>query len=138
MRRSRQVGIFIVVVASIGPTCGPTFRCGNDSVATFASPNAEMKAVVFRRSCGATTGFSTEVSILQFRDAAPNDNAGGNVFAVGDTLGPGRVEPDEEVLKVSVEWLSPQVARITYDERADVYRQELAREGVRLTYRTRR
>src|SRR5687767_10343542 len=38
--------------------------CGNDIQLTVVSPDRKLKAVVFERSCGATTGFSTQVSVL--------------------------------------------------------------------------
>ena len=37
--------------------------CGNDLVKEVPSPNGKMKAVVFQRDCGATTGFSTQISL---------------------------------------------------------------------------
>lgn len=39
--------------------------CGNDEVREFLSPNGRVKAVVFRRNCGATTSHSTHVSVLR-------------------------------------------------------------------------
>jgi hypothetical protein len=38
--------------------------CGNDPISETPSPNGQMKVVVFQRDCGATTGFSTQVSVL--------------------------------------------------------------------------
>ena len=40
-----------------------------------------MNAVVFGRSCGATTGVSTQVSILAAGEGLPNE--GGNICGVG-------------------------------------------------------
>ena len=56
--------------------------CENEVLAEFAAPNASATAVVFQRSCGATTGFSTQVSIIPTGTALPNE--GGNAF-VSDT-----------------------------------------------------
>jgi hypothetical protein len=58
-------------------------RCNNTVLSETNSPGAELKAVVFTRSCGATTGVSTHVSILpETANLRPKD--GGNLF-IADT-----------------------------------------------------
>jgi len=52
--------------------------CGNEIERSVTSPNGEYKAVVFSRSCGATTGFSAHISVIEHDKELPND--GGNVF----------------------------------------------------------
>jgi hypothetical protein len=42
------------------------------------APNGTLKAVTFRRDCGATTKYSVQVSILPAKKPLPNE--GGNVF----------------------------------------------------------
>jgi hypothetical protein len=59
--------------------------CGNDVISEIYSPDKKMKVVVFRRSCGATTGFSTHVSILNAWDKLSNDEAG-NVYCLDDVI----------------------------------------------------
>lgn len=56
--------------------------CSNEVLAQVVSPDAKMKAVIFQRDCGATTGFSTQVSIVQ--NPSELSNEGGNAF-VADT-----------------------------------------------------
>jgi hypothetical protein len=53
--------------------------CGNDNLVETVSPNGHLKAVTFRRNCGATTAYSTQVSILPAPQQLPNK--GGNIFA---------------------------------------------------------
>jgi hypothetical protein len=59
--------------------------CGNTIVATEVSPDHRLKAVLFERNCGATTGFSSQVSILPADRDLPNE--GGNVFAANEAKG---------------------------------------------------
>src|SRR5690349_7530517 len=59
--------------------------CGNTIVATEFSPDHQRKAVLFERNCGATTGFSSQVSVLPADDDLPNE--GGNVFAANEGRG---------------------------------------------------
>lgn len=53
--------------------------CGNKILSTSTMPERGVKVVVFRRDCGATTGFSTQVSILSKNEMLPNEP--GNLFA---------------------------------------------------------
>jgi len=48
----------------------------------FLSPEGTYKAVVFQRDCGATTGFSTQISVLKMNKKVPNKS--GNLF-IADT-----------------------------------------------------
>jgi hypothetical protein len=56
--------------------------CENEVLAEVVAPDASARAVVFQRSCGATTGFSTQVSILPA--GAELSSEPGNAF-VSDT-----------------------------------------------------
>jgi hypothetical protein len=55
--------------------------CGNEIQSQALSPDKRLKVVVFRRSCGATTGWSTHVSVLNSWDTLSNGEAG-NVFGM--------------------------------------------------------
>lgn len=57
--------------------------CGNAPIDEVVSPDGARKAVVFQRSCGATTGDSTHVSILP-ADASLPDEIGNLVTADTD------------------------------------------------------
>ncbi len=58
--------------------------CGNDIVDEVDSPDGEYKVVVFERNCGATTGFSTHISILY--NSEELSNSPGIFFLWMDTL----------------------------------------------------
>jgi hypothetical protein len=75
--------------------------CANRIAAEYPSPDARHKAVVFERDCGATTGFSAQVTILGPDEVLRNE--AGNVCVVeadGDT-------PDEINAEISVSWDGP-------------------------------
>jgi hypothetical protein len=52
--------------------------CGKEQYITLLSPDKAHKAVVFQRDCGATTGFTTQVSVLDADQELENE--GGNVL----------------------------------------------------------
>jgi hypothetical protein len=53
--------------------------CENGVLLDVLSPDGAREAIVFRRNCGATTAFSTQVSVLE-RRASLADEDSGNVF----------------------------------------------------------
>lgn len=52
--------------------------CENTIIKTSTNGSNEFVAVLFERNCGATTGFSTQVSIMHTGQELPNE--GGNVY----------------------------------------------------------
>src|SRR5919106_3054135 len=56
--------------------------CQNQVLAEIPAPDLRVRAVVFQRTCGATTASSTQVSLLAASRPLPDD--GGNVF-IADT-----------------------------------------------------
>ncbi len=69
--------------------------CGHTIYAELASPDIRYKAIVFERNCGATTDFSTQISILPMTETLPNES--GNIFVLTG-------HPD--VHRVKLKWLS--------------------------------
>lgn len=52
--------------------------CGNEINIELVSPDKKHKAIIYQRDCGATTGFSTQISIIKRNEKLPNKN--GNVL----------------------------------------------------------
>ena len=77
-----RVFLIIVLFAAIFfDGCG---ACGEDKLSEATSPNGAFVATVFRRSCGATTGFLYHVNLRSRKDSFPADSKGviesGQVF----------------------------------------------------------
>ena len=87
--------------------------CGNEISQEIFSPDNEYKVVVFQRDCGATTGFSTQVSIIRATDELPNKP--GNVFIMDG-------HPDWT--EVHVQWETNRSVIITYSPEYKVFRAE--------------
>jgi len=77
--------------------CGTGDPCGNEALARVEAPGGARVALVFERGCGATTGFSTQVSVLPARSTfrvAPaflRPTESGNVLIIDDAHGRVRV-----------------------------------------------
>ena len=92
MRKSKKIAIWISGILSGGVLSVLGFfgyvayqmkgfddMCGNTIEQSLESPNNRIKVVVFERDCGATTGFSRQVSLLNAHDQLQNTS--GNVIA---------------------------------------------------------
>lgn len=90
MRQNRLIGILVlsvprsrrIVVAFLAALalsgCGEL--CKNELVQTLRSPDGRFDAVVFTRSCAASTGYTTQLSVLPAETVLPD--AEGNALVV--------------------------------------------------------
>jgi carboxymethylenebutenolidase len=96
------------------------------------SPGAELKAVIFSRDCGATTGFSTQVSVLP-PSATLRASDAGNVFVVEghpETAATEGVGPHA----LGVRWVGRNRLRILHDPRVRIVKAERSIAAVRIEY----
>jgi hypothetical protein len=61
--------------------CSP---CENEVTQSVMAPSGKLRALVFNGGCGATTGFNTQLSILEAGREPPDK--GGNVLIVDDKI----------------------------------------------------
>lgn len=92
--------------------------CGNDIKQKIHSPNGESVAYLFERSCGATTGFSLQLSVLD-KDA-DFQNEPGNTF---------RSDKD-----FSIEWIDGKKLKVIYDKSSEISEMDKKVNGVRIKY----
>lgn len=108
-------------------SCGSLDPCGNDVLARVPSPNGSHQAVVFERDCGATTGFSTQVSIVESDETFLQQPSTwrateqGNVLIIDDDHGAAPQGPGGGP-KVDVAWSGEAQLVLTYHPRARVSR----------------
>jgi len=107
--------------------------CKNSIIQELQSPNNIYKIVIFSRDCGATTGVSTQVSILKKNKNIKNKS--GNI-CVADTdhdkapSGPGG-GPDIKAI-----WLGDNLVEIELHEYARVFKQEREYDGITIKYKS--
>ncbi len=105
--------------------------CGNELLGETRSPDGKLKAIVFQRDCGATTGFSTQISILPVDEKMPNE--GGNVFVADSNHGAAPSGRGGGPI-VEVRWLNESELLIKHDSRARVFQSEQSLRGVKIHY----
>lgn len=119
-----------VLLASVPLIGGCSDTCANDIVSRVPSPNGKLDAVLFQRDCGATTGFSTQVSVVEAETSA---NVSGNAFVANDDGGRARTGnwggPWAET-----KWLAADHLFIRYASGAKVYQEREKIGEVKLSY----
>lgn len=97
--------------------------CENDLAAESESPDKQYKAVIFQRDCGATTGFSTQISILGTNEELGNES--GNILTADG-------HPDENNFKIS--WVNLAVLLVKNTQGAKIFKKESSLEKVEIRY----
>jgi hypothetical protein len=91
--------------------------CTNFYVSRTASPDGKRFAVLFERDCGATTDFSTQLSVLPASNPVPE--GAGNVFGA-DSNGGRAPLLRGHVVEVRVTWVTSDSMIVRYDPRARI------------------
>ena len=92
--------------------------CGNDIKQKTPSPNGENVAYIFERSCGATTGFSPQLSIINKDDNFQNKP--GNTF---------RTDKD-----FSIEWVNEKNLKVIFDKSSETYKMDKQVNEIKIEY----
>lgn len=105
--------------------------CGNTIINSTSSPDENYKIVIFERNCGATTGFSTQVSIMPSNEEL--GSKGGNIFLADDNQGQAKIN-ESGCIDLEAEWLTSSTVVIRYDSSAAVYKEEKKYKGIEIEY----
>ena len=121
--RSRALAAFAALAVLPAGGCS-LFVCENNVVSEAMRPGGPYRAVTFIRNCGATTAFSTHVSILGIKRFS--DSETGNVFIGegGDTSQP----------RVSVRWVDRDVLEISDLGITEVFKAEPRWDSIQIEY----
>jgi hypothetical protein len=119
----------IVLLATTGG-CFNFGDCSNEVISDLKSPDGKRRAVVFQRNCGATMGFSTELSIVESGEEVTD---GGNVFAADSDHGQAPPGPGGGPAVVAV-WAGADTLVVRHHPRARVFRSDSIHAGVRVRY----
>ena len=104
--------------------------CSNTTIAALDAPDGLHTAIMFQRDCGATTGFSTQVSVL---DAGEATSDGGNAFRADDNHG-GAAVGDWGGPWAEIRWLNSDHLLVRYAANSRIFEQEEEVAGVRISY----
>ena len=115
------LGMLVVAGGATALTVANTL-CVNDPVDEIQAPGGWVRAVVFNRHCGATTDFSTQVSIVPWWHGVP-PWAWGNLFIADTDDGRALAAPWGGPI-VELRWLNDSELLLRHHRGARVFRAE--------------
>jgi hypothetical protein len=101
----------------------------NREISRVVSPDAAWDAVIFERNAGASTSFSTQVSIVKHQSVLPDD--GGNVF-IADCDNGAAPAASWGGPYVQARWQSTNTLVLSFDIRARVFKKQNQVGGIRI------
>ncbi|MFZ2451756.1 MAG: hypothetical protein WAW36_14665, partial [Methylovulum miyakonense] len=96
----------------------------NKIIQNALSPGNGFKAVLFSRDCGATTNFSTHISLIASDEELPNES--GNVFIV---------DGDPKDLNIEINWLTPTDLVVRHAAGLTTHKKENRYRGITISYK---
>ncbi len=108
------------LVICLIPLVGCDDMCGNEQTTHALSPKGSKRAIVFTRDCGATTSWSTQVSVIKGTEQLSND--AGNTLILGDKV------------PLQIAWKSESELVIRGVAGPTPFKQERSVSGVTITY----
>ena len=107
--------------------------CSDKIISENLSPDRKVKAVIFSRDCGATTGFITHLAIVPIHESTKSATS---VFVADTNRGMAKAGPGggPEFL---VKWESDSSLLVAYSSKARVAEQKLKFRGVTVKYEER-
>jgi hypothetical protein len=113
----------VLAISLIATACFDT--CGNRVLFETVAPGNQKRAVLFERDCGATTGFSTHVSLLDRSEVLPR--TAGNVFIADSDHG--KVGMD-----IHIHWDSRDHLVVNFPGHARVFQKRTSVKGIQISY----
>lgn len=118
----------LFILASLMSACSDS--CTNTELTRLSSPDGLRSAVLFERSCGATSGFATHVSVLR---KGQRLSGGGNTFTADAKQG-AVVTGSWGGPWAEIAWRSPTSLVVRHADGARTFRRETQVGGVRVDY----
>lgn len=106
--------------------------CTNEVITRIVSPDGKHEAVMFQRDCGATSGYSTQISIVGAGEAP---DGGGNTFRADDDHGAAKVG-DWGGSWAEIKWLASDRLLIRHADKSRIFEQDNSVAGVSVSYET--
>ena len=120
----------LTLIASLA-TAGCSDACENTIASRLLSPDGTHAATLFQRDCGATTGYSTQISVLDNGDAPTGS---GNAFRADDNHGVAAVG-EWQGPWADMRWVAPDRLLIRYASKSRIFEQANEVDGVKIDYK---
>lgn len=108
--------------------------CGTKLAESKLSPNGKLKILVFSVNCGATSDFSTQISLVDSDYILKNDDAG-NIFSADSDHGKAKMNEGREIIELKTNWINNNSIEIEYPKNARIFKNDDERNDVEIIYK---
>ncbi|WP_260926936.1 hypothetical protein [Novosphingobium sp. 9] len=122
----------LAIAAALLLVTGCSDDCSDTPIKIVDSPDGLHSAVLFQRDCGATTGFSTQVSVVPSRQTPLH---AGNAFRADDDHGAAALGPWGGSW-AQIQWLATDHLLVRYAAKSRIFKRADHVDGVRITYQS--
>jgi hypothetical protein len=122
-----RLGFLVALVLLLSGCFDP---CGNTVIQQIKAPDGLHTAIMFQRDCGATTSFSTQISILGSGTAL---SGSGNTFTADDDHGAAKVGGWGGPW-TDMKWIAPNHLLVRYARNTRVFKHKPQVSGVSVSY----
>lgn len=137
------VGIVIAVIVSLIVAFGIYIfyffdfagGCGNKILSESKNPSNTYTVVVFVRDCGATTDWSTQVSIIDSYESITDEDTG-NLFRIDSDHGAAILSNEIGGPLITTEWVDDRSLKVFYSVGSRIFKQESDYKNILITYET--
>jgi hypothetical protein len=126
-------GLLVAVIISICAFFLLMPGCDNTIYQTIPSPDRRHKVILYSRDCGATTGYSTHISV-----AKANIDTGFTIFIADDVHGKANLHPvHQNLIDVRVRWINDHSLELSYDKNARLFKEKAQVGGITIVHHKR-
>lgn len=126
------VTVLLLFVVALFFIFRPDQMCENRLIQEDFSPNKKLKTMTFSVDCGATTGFSTQISIVN-SDYELEKSDKGNIFIADSDHG--KANSNGEIIQLKAKWIDNETLQIEYAKNARIFKNKTSKKGVRIIYK---
>ena len=137
-RSQTQLLMFVMIlfgsVAFVMVWFNDLLECEAQVISKNVSPDGNLVAVVYGRTCGSTEGYTTHVSLL--KDMVKTPSSAGNILVVDSNY---QQAPSDDlgITTIAVEWYSQRKIVLTYNKKVRIFRSNNEFNGVTVEHRLR-
>lgn len=109
-------------IACVGDQ-GFLFHCNDELKSTLTSPDRKLSAAIFKRNCGATTGYTTHVSLIKALEESEMEiSKASNTIAIVDNSN-----------NIDIKWRSNNELHVIYKDN-EFYKKISLIKGIKIRY----
>lgn len=112
-------GLIVALLLLLGSIFFSAPGCENTIYETILSPNRTHEVILYNRDCGATTGYSTHLSLAEVEE---DIDSGSEILVADADHGKANSHPVyQNLIDVRMRWINDHLLELSYDKNARIF-----------------